>query len=76
MAITPEGEAHLRWCADQAIPELEVVGPAAAVAAVLSDFQRSPLTAALSPLVVMIAVESAAQKGPDELRTAIMGFRV
>lgn len=76
MATTPEGEKHLRHCADRARDELKSGETNSALASVISDFSKDDLTSGLDPMLVMMIVGEAVGKGPEALDKAIMGFNV
>jgi hypothetical protein len=77
MAVTVEGEKQLRWCADRALLEYDHDGGAqAALSSVLSDFTKSELTANINPMLAMMIVGEAANKGRNELEKAIMDFNI
>ena len=76
MAVTPEGERHLTWCAERAILELEAGSPDNALASVVSDFRKDSTTSGIELFLVVMIVEPATRQGPAKLREAIMGFNV
>ncbi|RYF28921.1 MAG: hypothetical protein EOO17_03475 [Chloroflexi bacterium] len=75
-ANTPQGEQHLRWCADRAIRELDAGSARNALASVMSDFGKDSTTAGISKLQIVAIVGPAVDKGRNELERAIMGFNV
>lgn len=77
MAVTPAGEKHLRWCADRALAEFDHGGGAqGALASVMSDFTKHEVTAGIDPMLTIMIVGGAVEKGRAELERAIMGFNV
>ena len=76
MAVTPEGEKQLRWCADRALLEFDHSGAEAAILSVMSDFTKSEITAKINPILAGVVIGDGARKGREALEKAIMGFNV
>ena len=74
MAITPEGEKQLRWCADRALLEYDRGGANAALISIITDFRRNELTSSIDPSLVHSEIHKGIRMGRDKLEEFIMGF--